>query len=65
MGDRGLPGPHYLRRSAQAGLAAWDRGKAKGRSPVDWELRPYGRSRCAEHVGIAGAIGMVCPPHRG
>jgi hypothetical protein len=40
MGDRGLPVPHYLRRSAQAGPAAWDRGKAKGRSPVARGLRP-------------------------
>jgi hypothetical protein len=30
------------------------KGKAKGRSAVPWEvweLRPYERSRCAEHIG--------------
>ena len=27
------------------------RGRAKGRSPVAFELRPDERSRCAEHLG--------------
>src|SRR5829696_5725581 len=31
--------------------AAWDRSKAKGRSPVAWELRPHARSRWGRHVG--------------
>ena len=33
----------------------------KGRSLVDWELRPYERNRCAEH-GVTGnsALGKEC-----
>ena len=45
------------------------KGKAKGRSPVPWEvweLRPYERSRCAEHIGKVEELCYVvlCPPHR-
>ena len=43
--------------------------KAKGRSPVPWEvweLRPYERSRFAEHIGKVEELcyGVLCPPHR-
>src|SRR5215213_3253963 len=36
----------------------------KGRCPVDRELRPYERSRWAEH-GRSCSVVEVCPPHRG
>jgi hypothetical protein len=42
------------------------KGKAKGRSPVAWELRPYDGSRCAEHWGVVAVLCVVvCTPHRG
>ncbi len=32
---------------------------------VPWELRPYQRSRCAEHEEVVGVLWeRVCPPHR-
>src|SRR5215212_10958553 len=36
----------------------------KGRCPVDRELRPYERSRWAEHRRSCSVV-EVCPPHRG
>jgi hypothetical protein len=30
-----------------------------------WELRPYGRSRCAEHGEEVKVLRRVCSPHRG
>jgi hypothetical protein len=30
-----------------------------------WELRPYERSRCAEHGRVVAVLSEVCPPHRG
>ena len=47
------------------GCLEW--GKAKSRSPAQgelWELRPYDRSRCAEHGGSCNRTGL-CPPHPG
>ena len=35
---------------------------AKGRSPVAWELRPYERSRCAEHNEEGVLYGVVPVP---
>jgi hypothetical protein len=57
-------------RPGEAGyrLRGLPRSKAKGRSPAQWEwweLRPYERSRCAEHGGLRGMICIVCASHRG
>ena len=38
----------------------------KAGAKLDRRLRPYERSRCAEHEEVVGALGVVvCPPHRG
>src|SRR5215210_5358034 len=53
-----------LQGPAQASLAASERGRAKGRSSVVCEPRPYERSRWAAHGGSCSIV-EVCPPHRG
>jgi hypothetical protein len=56
----------------QRGLALSHRTEAKRRvgAPREMalqELRPYERSRCAEHEEevVTGLGSVVCPPHRG
>jgi hypothetical protein len=40
-------------------------GQSEGPDPLDWESRPYDRSRCAAHGVLQVQIGMVCASHRG
>jgi hypothetical protein len=47
------------------GLGHRGGGRAKGQSPVAWELRPHDRSRCASTEVLQVQIGMVCASHRG
>src|SRR5215211_488376 len=42
---------------------AQERGKARAGARFVGELRPYERSRCAEHGRVAGVIARLCPPH--
>ena len=41
------------------------KGREKGRSPIPWvwwELRPYERSRCAEHEEVVAEQEVPAPP---
>ena len=58
-------GPSFLEPLPRAQVK---KGREKGRSPVQlelWELRPYERSRCAEHGGSypkCFGSGVPAPP---
>src|SRR5215203_211277 len=51
------------RGSVGAALPHCEKGKAKGRRKVACQLRPYERSRCAEHVGVS--VSSECARHTG
>jgi len=54
--------PHSAKVSLRYPCPIGHKGKAKGLSPVAWELRPYERSRCAEHMGdVAGVLRTAVP----